>query len=502
MPGSHPQQGVTEGVHIAYQWSFADATARASATDPRTGVGYQAADLGKFCRQTDDNSIWMLTATTPTWQNVGGGSGRTLPTAIEGNILVGNATPAWALLDASTTGAILVGNGTTAISTTTPTFVGNVTFNAAILQPSGQYVRTDEVRAVDGDGLNLYDDGGNGITVKDGGNVGIGETSPDEALHVKTNGITSCKLEGTLAGFTWRESDQTLPVGLWRMLATGGNVYLQENTAVAGNFSSVKQTMVWFSGGNVVIGSAIESSKMGLGLLIDQGANDNEILAFQSSNISHPYTANADADIYASFRKRDPAYGGLLAYGFSENNSANKTAIQISAYVGYTALDTTISTAARGGIVHQVYKYSGSSTTPSEPSGAEHLMTVQAGTTTRFILQANGNLIASNYTTYTANNWSGGELSALINHDSNTASLTTSWQTLTTLTTTRSTYILTLVSGNGQVAALAFISSGSSSPVLTSLVTTSTAQVQMSGYNVQASVSSGTAAIKWAIHQL
>lgn len=42
----------------------------------------------------------------------------------------------------------------------------------------------DEIRARDGAGLKLYDDNDNGIFVKDGGNVGIGTTSPGNVLHL------------------------------------------------------------------------------------------------------------------------------------------------------------------------------------------------------------------------------------------------------------------------------------------------------------------------------
>jgi len=42
----------------------------------------------------------------------------------------------------------------------------------------------NELRAQGAAGLKLYDDGGNGIFVKDGGNVGIGTTGPDTKLQV------------------------------------------------------------------------------------------------------------------------------------------------------------------------------------------------------------------------------------------------------------------------------------------------------------------------------
>jgi len=58
----------------------------------------------------------------------------------------------------------------------TNTFTAAQTFNENILQADGKYISTDQVRARDGDGLKLYDDGGNGIFVKE--NVGIGTDNP------------------------------------------------------------------------------------------------------------------------------------------------------------------------------------------------------------------------------------------------------------------------------------------------------------------------------------
>lgn len=59
-------------VHRAHRWEYANAAARLAAT------GFVADDVGKLARQTDNNSLWMLTVTTPTWQAVGvGGLGVT-----------------------------------------------------------------------------------------------------------------------------------------------------------------------------------------------------------------------------------------------------------------------------------------------------------------------------------------------------------------------------------------------------------------------------------------
>jgi hypothetical protein len=54
-------------VHIPYNWSYADATTRNAAT------GMVTADVGKFARQLDNNTIWMLIDDSPTtWISVAG----------------------------------------------------------------------------------------------------------------------------------------------------------------------------------------------------------------------------------------------------------------------------------------------------------------------------------------------------------------------------------------------------------------------------------------------
>ena len=55
-------------VHIPYTWTYADAAGREGAS------GLIASDEGKFARQLDDDSIWMLTDySTPEWMEIGGG---------------------------------------------------------------------------------------------------------------------------------------------------------------------------------------------------------------------------------------------------------------------------------------------------------------------------------------------------------------------------------------------------------------------------------------------
>lgn len=54
-----------ESTHVAYAWVYADQATREAAT------GFVTADLGKLARQTDNDTLWVLTAITPTWVQVG-----------------------------------------------------------------------------------------------------------------------------------------------------------------------------------------------------------------------------------------------------------------------------------------------------------------------------------------------------------------------------------------------------------------------------------------------
>ena len=57
-------------IHVIYNWSYADATARNAAT------GFVSTDVGKVARQEDDNSYWLLIDYSPIeWQFLSGGSG-------------------------------------------------------------------------------------------------------------------------------------------------------------------------------------------------------------------------------------------------------------------------------------------------------------------------------------------------------------------------------------------------------------------------------------------
>jgi hypothetical protein len=71
-------------IPIPHNWEFADATARAVATDPITGIAYVSSDIGKWCKQLDTKNYYSLTAITPTWQLES-------PSGITGNVAITSA---------------------------------------------------------------------------------------------------------------------------------------------------------------------------------------------------------------------------------------------------------------------------------------------------------------------------------------------------------------------------------------------------------------------------
>ena len=71
MPGTDALHSALTGtnIHVPYRFTYADAAARAAE------AGAVAGDVGCLALQEDDNSLWILAATTPTWVSVADAGG-------------------------------------------------------------------------------------------------------------------------------------------------------------------------------------------------------------------------------------------------------------------------------------------------------------------------------------------------------------------------------------------------------------------------------------------
>lgn len=116
--------------------------------------------------------------------------------------------------------------------------------------------------------------------------------------------------------------------------------------------------------------------------ILDQLGNDGEILSLRSSDVVHGMTSITTTDTFGRFLKDDSANGGLRIEGFTEADIG----VQITARI--TTPVTTKSAGSNAAIVFSPVKKSGTTTTTLGAN--ENIASFNDGTSTRFILDADG----------------------------------------------------------------------------------------------------------------
>jgi len=102
---------------------------------------------------------------------------------------------------------------------------------------------------------------------------------------------------------------------------------------------TVPMTANWpFGNYSLFIGDNANAN-MTIGLTINQGANDDEILAFKSSDVNQPFTTYVEADTYYSIQKLSATAGGAKIRALSDGDAR---AFKLEAFMGTTdPTDTT-----------------------------------------------------------------------------------------------------------------------------------------------------------------
>jgi hypothetical protein len=200
---SNPQLITNLGLGGAYPYSIALSTNYAYIGD------YDADDLKviqlscpfNVAFSSTSNGFFRVPPVQPHWDK----SGNDIYTNVSGNVGIGTTNPSQKLhIDGNilqTSGDYLATAQVKAINSSGLKLYDDA--GAGILVEDGGHIivsnsrriEADEIRARDSGGLKLYDDDGKGILVEDGGNVGIGSTNPSAALHIEDSGDVKFILE-------------------------------------------------------------------------------------------------------------------------------------------------------------------------------------------------------------------------------------------------------------------------------------------------------------------
>lgn len=132
---------------------------------------------------------------------------------------------------------------------------------------------------------------------------------------------------------------------------------------------------------------------MTTGLTINQGAADNEILSFKSSDVAHGVTSLTETDTFGYFDKGSPTAGGLRVFGVSEDGTPGITVSGVA-----TTANTTKNSAADAPVRLNAALKSG--TASGNVSANGNLLVVSDSTSAaRFIVDVEGEVFCDGAST-------------------------------------------------------------------------------------------------------
>jgi hypothetical protein len=308
-----------------------------------------------------------------------GGTGAS--SLIDGGVLLGSGTGAITAMTALSDSQMIVGNGTT-----DPVAESGATLRTSIGVGTGDSPQftdltlTDDLLLTsDGAVINFTDGGSTGaitlthandeLTLKSGaGNtlLGIDAASGSESiLRFREGGTDKFQLVNA-PGSNW--------LAFYNHQSGGGDVW-----RVRDGQDDLEVVQRLFINENA-------NAEMTQGITINQGANDDEILAFKSSDVTHTATGSqagaTQDDTYGNVQKRGDATGGLFIRGYS---SANEGVV----VEGFSTTDNADKTTGAGAAVMLVANKITSNERGAQGANA-NIVSFITYNTTRFIFDAEG----------------------------------------------------------------------------------------------------------------
>ncbi len=285
-----------------------------------------------------------------------------------------------------------------------------------ILQSTDAGVLTWETAA--SGGASLSNDANNRVTTADGSGGLNGEanlTFDGDILNVATKlGVTTSHDLGT--GVHIRSADSSASVsgdadelviegsgnaGLSILTGTSalGSIYFGDSGDNdiggfyydhSGNALNIRSNgsdrMRLDSSGALNFGDDLQNGSLTIGININQGSNDNEIIALKSTDIAHGLTSVAETDTYGSLKKNDGGIrGGLAIYGMAESDYTG-AGVELHAYS--QGVDSASSTSATAVVSVRASKTSG--TGGAALSSNANAFQIVASGNTQWICDAEG----------------------------------------------------------------------------------------------------------------
>ena len=197
-----------------------------------------------------------------------------------------------------------------------------------------------------------------------------------QTLTAKTLTSPTIGTSPTAAGATWTSLGTVTTADI-----NGGTL---DGTVIGGASAAAATVTTLTTTGTAYIGDT-SNANVTLGLTLNQGAADNQIIAFKSSDVAHGVTGTAETDTYG-FVQKWLGGGGLYITGLINDGGANWEAVVIE---GIGQGDDGKATSSHGIVSIDAYENNATATKAALAANT-NLLAVRTGTTTRFMLDSDG----------------------------------------------------------------------------------------------------------------